>query len=69
MHGDYMDEYDLAEKYKNKPEYIESIKNNARKYYCPVKQVWMYCDPRYSHRVQDVLEHGKSEKKEGCIWT
>ncbi|CAK8987073.1 Modification methylase Sau96I (M.Sau96I) (Cytosine-specific methyltransferase Sau96I) [Durusdinium trenchii] len=63
--GEYMDETDLAKKYEGKPETLAQIMQNTRKYFCPVRQQYMYCDPRYSERVQSMSEVGTTHKRKG----
>ena len=63
--GEYMDETDLAKKYEGKPETLAQIMQNPRKYFCPVRQQYMYCDPRYSERVQSMSEVGTTHKRKG----
>ena len=42
--GDYFDEEDMNDKYKNKPEQLANIIANTRTFFCPVRQVWLYED-------------------------
>lgn len=63
--GEYMDEIDIREKYKSKPEILENILRNARRFFCPVKKVTMYADPRYTSKVTDTTEIGHTDKRKG----
>lgn len=63
--GEFLDEHDLQEKYKNKPDVLENILKNARQYYCPIKRVQLYADPKYTSKVSDSMELGHSEKRKG----
>ena len=63
--AEYMDEVDVREKYKNKPEVAENIILNGKRFFCPVKKLTMYADPKYTAKVQDAVEHGTTEKRKG----
>ena len=54
--GKFMDEVDLAEKYKNKPEQLKNIMENAPKYFCPIRKVTLRSDPEYSLLQSDLVE-------------
>ena len=42
--GVYMDSKDLAEKYRNNPERLESIMANAKRFLCPHREIGLYED-------------------------
>ena len=65
--GEFLDEFSLTEKYKERPEMLQNILKNARRFWCPVKQCQLYADPTYRARVEDAMEIGKSEKRKGVI--
>ena len=46
--GDFLDETDLEDKYKNKPERLAAVKEHARTYTCPVTKTLFYEDIKYS---------------------
>ena len=45
--GRFLDSPDLAEKYRNKPKQLESIREKARKVHCPTRECILYEDPSY----------------------
>ena len=59
----YMDEIDLTKTYESRPELLASILENAHRFFCPVKKVLLYADPKYRGRVSDVTESGTTEKR------
>lgn len=63
--GEYMDEIDIWEKYKSKPDILENVLKNARRFFCPIKKVTMYADPRYTSKVTDTTEFGHTDKRKG----
>jgi hypothetical protein len=65
--GEYLDEVDLRKKYADRPDTAEMILKNGRKYFCQVKQVWVYSDPKYEAKVADVEERGTSHKRKAQI--
>jgi len=58
--GNWLDEIDLAAKYKNKPERLAAIKKNTQTYYDETSEVLLYEDMTY----QSVREDGTSAKRE-----
>ena len=60
--GIFIDEEDLNEKYKRKPEQLASIKANTRTMTCPVRKVKLYEDPEFKLTVDDT-ETNIQEKK------
>ena len=60
--GIFIDEEDLKEKYKRKPEQLASIKANTRTMQCPVRKVKLYEGPEFKLTVDDT-ETGIQEKK------
>ena len=65
--ADYLDEIDLKTKYEKKPEVLDNILKNGRRFFCPIKKVTLYADPKYSAKVQDAVEHGSTEKRKGQV--
>ena len=63
--GEFYEEADLRLKYHDRPETLNNILKNARTFFCPVKRVTLYADPKYKARVADSVEHGTTEKMKG----
>ena len=63
--AEYFDETDLRKKYADKPDVLQNILLNSKRFFCPVKKQTMYADPKYTARVQDAVEHGSTEKRKG----
>ena len=63
-HGKYMDSTDLEEKYKNKKEQLENIKNNANSFICPNREVQMYEDMDYTTGFKEEATHTNKRKLE-----
>ena len=63
--AEFLEESDLTAKYKDKPEVLEKILKNGRQYFCPVKKVTLYHDPKYNAKVTDQTEFGHTEKRKG----
>ena len=61
--GDFLDEIDLREKYKSKPDQLQNILANTRTYFCNVRQVWLYEDVCYKRRAKDSEEVSRAEKR------
>lgn len=61
--ADFMDETDLKKKYHDKPEILENILRNGRQFFCPVKKIMLYGDPKYDAKVSDQTEYGHTEKR------
>ena len=57
--GHFMDEDDMTEKYKNKPQQLESIWLNAARIYCPVRNIQLYADPDYTMNLNNKGERSK----------
>lgn len=49
--GDFLDQKDLEEAYKDKPEQLQSIYENSRSFVCPVKKCTMWQNPVYKARA------------------
>ena len=49
--GHFIDEDDLKTKYEKKPQQLESIMENARTVFCPVRKVKLYEDPDYNSKA------------------
>ena len=45
--GGFYDAVDMAERYKGKPELLDSIFKNSRKITCPIRNVELWQDPGY----------------------
>ena len=54
--GEYMDLQDLTAAYQGKPEQLQSIIENTRKFYCPVRQTTLYENPEYTRSVDSIDE-------------
>lgn len=63
--GEFYEEADLRLKYHDRPETLNNILRNARTFFCPVKRVTLYADPKYKARVADTVEYGTTEKIKG----
>ena len=63
--GEFYEEADLRLKYHDRPETLNNILKNARTFFCPVKRVTLYADPKYKARVADSVEYGTTEKMKG----
>lgn len=63
--ADFVEESDLRAKYADKPEIAENILKNSRSFFCPIKKVILYADPKYQAKVSDQHELGHSEKRKG----
>ena len=61
--GEYIDENDMNQRYANKPEQLANLFANTRRFYCPVRQVWMYEDVTYKRTATDTEEVSKVEKR------
>ena len=61
--GDFLDEIDLEEKYKNKPDQLTAIKANTRTYFCPIRQVQLFEDVKYKRRAVETEEYTKVQKR------
>ena len=59
--GNFLDSPDLADKYKNKPKQLESIRANARSFVCPTRGCTLYEDP--SLQSVCTAEETRSEKR------
>lgn len=62
--GGYLDETDVRI-HKPKPEILENILRNARRFFCPIKKITMYTDPRYTSKATDITEIGHADKRKG----
>ncbi|CAK9117196.1 unnamed protein product [Durusdinium trenchii] len=63
--ADFVEESDLRAKYADKPEIAENILKNSLSFFCPIKKVILYADPKYQAKVSDQHELGHSEKRKG----
>ena len=61
--GIFIDEDDLNEKYKRKPEQLASIKANTRTMTCPVRKVKLYEDPEFKLTAGDTDTRLEEEKR------
>lgn len=61
--ADYLDEVQLKEKYADRPNLAENVLLNGRRFFCPVKKIMMYADPKYNAKIEDSEEHGTSTKR------
>ena len=51
--GNFKDEQDLADKYKNKPDQLANILAHAPKFFCTIRKVTLHADPDYNLLQQD----------------
>lgn len=61
--GEYFDEHDMNQRYASKPEQLQNLFANTRRYFCPVKQVWLYEDVTYKRTDTDTEEVSRVEKR------
>eukprot|EP00913_Durusdinium_trenchii_P013192 g12382.t1 len=61
--GEYCDEQDMNERYKDKPEQLANIFANTRNFFCPVRQVWLYEDVKYKRTAKDSEETSRVDKR------
>lgn len=61
--GEYFDETDMNERYKNKPEQLQNIFANTRRFFCAVRQVWLYEDVIYKRTATDTEEVSRVDKR------
>ena len=61
--GHYKDKQDLQEKYKNKPEQLASILQNAPQMECKIRSVTFYKDPDYTDTHEKTEEDRRQVKK------
>ena len=61
--SDFLDEDDMANKYKHKPEQLASIWENARSMHCPIRNVTVWQDPQFVLKSTDKVGHGKIEER------
>lgn len=61
--GEYLDEADMNERYKHKPEQLANIFANTRNYFCAVRQVWLYEDVKYQRTARDAEEVCRVDKR------
>ena len=61
--GHYKDEVDLKEKYKDKPEQLASILQNAPQMECKIRSVTLYKDPDYTDTHEKTEEDRRQVKR------
>ena len=61
--GKFMDEDDLTEKYKNKPEQIKNILANATTTHCAVRNVKLWADPEYTLNLRNSASASKTRAR------
>jgi hypothetical protein len=62
--GKYLDEEDLTEKYKKKPEQLKSIKDKTHTFFSLVRNVWLYEDPEFASKSLSSKEITKDTKRQ-----
>eukprot|EP00435_Cladocopium_sp_Y103_P000455 s2333_g1.t1 len=50
--GEFLDEIDLDKKYQDKPDQLANLKANTRTYFCPVRQVQLFEDVKYTRKAE-----------------
>ena len=58
--GDYVDEDDLKQRYKDKPEQLQNILANAETFYHPTRKVTLYLDAQFSKQAEKGESHSQS---------
>ena len=61
--AEFMDEIEVRKKYVDRPNVAENILLNGRRFFCPVKKVMLFADPKYNAKVEDTEELGTSTKR------
>ena len=61
--GKFMDEDDLTEKYKNKPEQLKNIFANATTTHCAVRNVTLWADPEYTLNLRNSASASKTRAR------
>ena len=61
--GEFLDEVDLDRKYGEKQEQLANIKQNTRRFFCAIRQVWLYEDIRYIRKQKDEEEVSRVQKR------
>ena len=62
--GDWLDEVDLTEKYKSKPEQLKSMLQNAKRMEHPTRKVTLFFDANFKSTATEELEEARGEG--GC---
>ena len=65
--GEWLDEVDLDEKYKHKPEQLTNIKENTRTMVCPIRRVKLFEDMKFASETVD--EEIREEARERMLET
>jgi len=65
--GHFIDDYDLEEKYKNKPARLAAIKKNGRKVFDSVSECWLTEDMEYKSSTSASQTHTKGIKRTGEV--
>ena len=67
--GEYVDEHELWQRYKDKPdaqEQFENIKKNAKQIFDRVRGVTLYEDMHFKSSHEDIVEKGKKRQRKIC---
>ena len=62
--GEYLDQTDLAERYKAKPERLEALLRNAKRFTCQIAETEMIEDMTYVSSTTRAREHRKTTKRQ-----
>ena len=62
--GKFLDKEDVTKKYEGKPEQLESIFANTKRFHCDVRDVLLYEDPEYMSTKRSSKESSKDSKRE-----
>ena len=62
--GKFLDKEDMTKKYEGKPEQLESIFANTKRFHCDVRDVLLYEDPEYMSTKRSSKESSKDSKRE-----
>ena len=61
--GEWLDTVDLIEKYKNKPDQLQSLMSKTRTMTCPLRNVTLYEDVVFSSKIEDKQENTETRKR------
>ena len=61
--GKFLDKEDMTKKYEGKPEQLESIFANTKRFHCDVRDVLLYEDPEYTSTKRSSKESSKDSKR------
>ena len=64
MQFNWLDEYELKEKYEGREEQIEHLKKNAETMMCNIRKVMLWADPEYTSTETASLDSSRERKRE-----